>query len=76
MLDNKYKELEEQLASVEEDVKSNASILEVQKKKDFQELMKYRDEIKTKKRHHKVSFGGYGYKIKMFFWRILWWLYN
>lgn len=76
MLDNKYKELEEQLASVEEDVKSSASILEVQKKKDFQELIKYRDEIKTKKRHHKVSFSGYGYKIKMFFWRILWWLYN
>jgi hypothetical protein len=76
MLEGKYKEIETQLSELQEDNDSNKKIIEAQRKKDYDNLIKQKADIRSNKKYHKVSFGNYWFRFKLFLWKLVLRLYN
>lgn len=67
--DNKYKEYERVLSLIEKDKGNKLSALELQKQRDINELLKYKNEIKSNI-PLKTKGKDYWYRFKLWLWKI------
>ena len=71
MLDDKYKELNEELSGFNKDLDKMNENLELTKKNQLQEFLSARSEIKSGKKYSKLGGFNWWFKFKLFFWRLL-----
>jgi len=71
MLDNKYKEIKEELSGFNEDIETLKTELEREKNRQLLDLVGVKSEIKSGKKYSKLGGRNWWFRFKLYIWKLL-----